>query len=64
VLGVYVSITAVGLVAAALLAFARLHVPALGALCTVGAVVLAQLAVVALGLMRGARLFALLALVR
>lgn len=64
VLGVYVSITAMGLVAAALLAFARLHVPALGALGTVGAVVLAQLAVMALGLMRSARLFALLALVR
>jgi hypothetical protein len=63
-LGTYLGITAAGLVVAALLAFARVHVPALGTLGTVGAVVLAQLVVLVIGWMRAARLFALTALVR
>ena len=63
-LGTYAAVTAVGLVAAGLLAFARTRVPALGTAGTVGAVVLAQLVVVVLGWMRAARLFALVVLVR
>lgn len=63
-LGTYLGITAAGLALAALLAFARVHVPALGTAGTVGAVVLAQLVVVVLGWMRMARLFALAALLR
>jgi hypothetical protein len=64
VLGTYVIVTAIGLVAAGLLAFARTRVPALGTPGTVGAVVLAQLVVLVLGWMRAARLFALAMLVR
>jgi len=63
-LGTYLGITATGLVVAALLAFARVHVPALGTVGTAGAVVLAQLVVLVLGWMRMARLFALTALLR
>jgi len=63
-LGTWLGMTATGLALAALLAFARVHVPALGAAGTVGAVVLAQLVVVVLGWMRMARLFALTALLR
>ena len=63
-LGTYLAVTASGLLLAALLAYARVHVPALGGAGTLGAVVLAQLAVVALGWMRAARLCALAALVR
>jgi hypothetical protein len=63
-LGIYLGVTLCGLVPAALLAFARVHVPALGTLGTVGAVVLAQLVVLVIGWMRAARLFALTALVR
>lgn len=63
-LGTYLGITAAGLVVAALLAFARVHVPALGTVGTAGAVVLAQLVVLVLGWMRMARLFALTALLR
>ena len=63
-LGTYLGITAAGLVVAALLAFARVHVPALGLVGTAGAVVLAQLVVLVLGWMRMARLFALTALLR
>ena len=63
-LGVYVLVTGLGLLLAALLAVARLHVPALGGAGTVGAVLLAQLAVLVLGWMRSARLFAMMALVR
>jgi hypothetical protein len=63
-LGTYLAVTAVGLVIAALLAFARTRVPALGPAGTIAAVVLAQLVVLVLGWMRAARLFALLALVR
>ncbi|SDC82139.1 hypothetical protein SAMN05428966_102414 [Massilia sp. PDC64] len=63
-LGTYLGITAAGLVVAALLAFARVHVPALGTAGTAGAVVLAQLVVLVLGWMRMARLFALTALLR
>ncbi len=63
-LGTWLGITAAGLVVAALLAFARVHVPALGIFGTMGAVVLAQLVVLVLGWMRMARLFALTALLR
>lgn len=63
-LGTYLAVTAAGLLLAALVAFARVHVPALGTAGTVGAVALAQLAVVVLGWMRAARLFALAVLVR
>jgi hypothetical protein len=63
-LGVYVVVTGVGLLLAALLALARLHVPALGAGGTAGAFLLTQLAVLVLGWMRSARLFAMMALVR
>jgi hypothetical protein len=63
-LGAYLGITAAGLALAAVLAFARVHVPALGTFGTVGAVVLAQLVVLVIGWMRMARLFALAALVR
>jgi hypothetical protein len=63
-LGTYLAVTAAGLAVAALLALARTRVPALGTAGTIGAVVLAQLVVLVLGWMRGARLYALLALVR
>jgi hypothetical protein len=63
-LGSYLVVTAIGLALAAVLAFARTRVPALGAAGTVGAVVLAQLVVLVIGWMRAARLFALVALVR
>jgi hypothetical protein len=63
-LGTYLGITAAGLALAAMLAFARVHVPALGTVGTAGAVVLAQLVVLVLGWMRMARLFALVALLR
>jgi hypothetical protein len=63
-LGTYLAVTAGGVVIAALLAFARTRVPALGTAGTIVAVVLAQLAVLVLGWMRAARLFALLVLVR
>jgi hypothetical protein len=63
-LGSYLVITALGLAIAALLALARLQVPALGPGGTVAAFLLTQLAVLALGWMRSARLFALIALAR
>jgi hypothetical protein len=63
-LGVYVLVTGAGLLLAFLLAWARLHVPALGAGGTAAAFILTQLAVLALGWMRSARLFAMMALVR
>jgi hypothetical protein len=63
-LGSYLVITALGLAIAALLALARLQVPALGAGGTVAAFLLTQLTVLALGWMRSARLFALIALAR
>ena len=63
-LGTYLGITAAGLALAAVLAFARVHVPALGTAGTAGAVVLAQLVVLVIGWMRMARLFALTALLR
>jgi hypothetical protein len=63
-LGVYVAVTGIGLLLAALLALARLHMPALGAVGTAGAFLLTQLAVLVLGWMRSARLFAMMALVR
>jgi hypothetical protein len=64
VLGTYFAVGAVGLGLGALLALARMHVPALGGLGTLGALVLAQLGVVAIGWTRCARLFALMALAR
>lgn len=63
-LGTYLGITAAGLALAAVLAFARVHVPALGTAGTIGAAVLAQFVVLVLGWMRMARLFALTALLR
>ncbi len=63
-LGVYVVVTGIGLLLAALLAAVRVHVPALGAGGTIGAFLLTQLAVLALGWMRSARLFAMMAVVR
>jgi hypothetical protein len=63
-LGTYLVVTAIGLALAAVLAFARTRVPALGAAGTIGAVVLAQLVVLVIGWMRAARLFALVALAR
>ena len=63
-LGSYVVITAIGLTVAALLVLARVHVPALGVLGTIGAFLLTQLAVIVVGWMRSARLFALMALAR
>jgi hypothetical protein len=63
-LGTYLLTTAVGLFVAALLALARLQVPALGTGGTLAAFLLTQLAVVVLGWMRCARLFALMALAR
>ena len=63
-LGTWLGITAAGLALAAMLAFARVHVPALGTVGTAAAVVLAQLVVLVLGWMRMARLFALVALLR
>lgn len=56
--------TALGLLLAALLAFGRVHVPALGPAGTVGALLLAQAIVAVLAWMRIARLFALVALAR
>lgn len=56
--------TVAGLLLAALLAWGRLHVPAIGIPGTLGAVLLAQLIVLVLAWMRMARLFALVALAR
>src|SRR5205085_438032 len=64
VLGAYLVVTLIGLAVAALLALARVHMPALGAGGTLGALVLAQLLVLVLGWMRSARLFALMAVAR
>ncbi len=64
VLGVYAIVTGIGLALAALLALARLHVPALGAGGTVGAVVLMELGVLVLGVMRAARLAGMMELAR
>jgi hypothetical protein len=63
-LGTYLVITIAGLAIAALLAVARLNVAPLGLGGWLGAFLLTQLAVIALGWMRGARLFAMLELVR
>jgi hypothetical protein len=63
-LGTYLIITIAGLAIAALLAVARLNVTPLGFGGWLGAFLLTQLAVIALGWMRGARLFAMLELVR
>ncbi|MFC5549561.1 hypothetical protein [Massilia aerilata] len=63
-LAVYVIVTGAGLLLAALLALARLHVPAIGAGGTAAAFLLTQLAVLVLGWMRSARLFAMMAMVR
>jgi hypothetical protein len=63
-LSTYLGITVAGLALAALLAIARLNVPALGATGFLGALVLTQLVVAVLAWMRSARLFAMLELVR
>ncbi|MGZ5198964.1 MAG: hypothetical protein ACXWC4_04265 [Telluria sp.] len=63
-LGTYLVITIVGLAIAALLAVARLNVAPLGLGGWIGAFLLTQLAVLTLGWMRSARLFAMLELVR
>lgn len=63
-LGSYLVITVLGLGVAALLALARVQLPALGGGGTVAAFLLAQLIVIVLGWMRSARLFALMALAR
>ncbi|VXB23665.1 hypothetical protein [Massilia sp. 9I] len=62
--GVYFGITLAGLALAALLAVARLNVPALGAGSFFGGLLLTQLAVLALAWMRCARLFALMEVAR
>jgi hypothetical protein len=64
VLSSYLGITLLGVVLAAVLAIARLNVPALGVGGFIGAFVLTQLVVLVLAWMRSARLFAMLALVR
>lgn len=63
-LGLYFGVTLLGLGLAALLAVARLNLPALGAGSFLGGLLLAQLAVLALVWMRCARLFGLMALAR
>jgi hypothetical protein len=63
-LGAYLVVSVIGLAAAALLALARAHLPALGAGGTLGALVLAQLLVLVLGWTRSARLFALMNVAR
>jgi hypothetical protein len=62
--GIYAGISAVGLALAALLAVARINVPALGLGGFFGALALAQLAVAAVAWMRSARLIALMELAR
>jgi len=64
VLGAYLLVSAIGLALAGLLALARVHLPALGAGGTLGALALAQLLVLVLGWTRSARLFALMAVAR
>lgn len=63
-LGVYMAVSAPGLLLAGALLLVRMHVPAIGAVGTVAACVLSVLAVLALGWMRSARLLALMELVR
>jgi hypothetical protein len=63
-LGVYLGISMVGLLVAALLSFARIHVPHVSTLGLIGAFVLTQLVVVTLAWMRSARLFALIDVAR
>jgi hypothetical protein len=63
-LGTYLVITGAGLAIAALVAVARLNVAPLGLGGWLGAFLLTQLAVIVLGWMRSARLFAMLELVR
>ncbi len=62
--GVYFGVSIVGFGIAALLAVARINVPALGAGGILGAFLMAQLAVLALAWMRCARLFGLMELAR
>ena len=59
-LGLYAAISAAGLLVAALLAWARLHVPSLGFAGLLGAFVLTQLIVMVVAWMKIARLFALI----
>lgn len=62
--GTYLGVSAAGLALAGLLAVARINTPPLGVLGFVGALLLTQLAVLALAWMRCARLFGLMALAR
>lgn len=63
-LGSYAAITAIGLVLAALVALVRVRVAPIDGPALMAALVLTQLAVMAVAWMRAARLFALIALVR
>lgn len=62
-LGVYLVLTALGLLLAALVGWGRLHVLPLGVMGILGGLLLAQAGSAALGWMRSARLFALMKLV-
>ncbi|NHZ36332.1 hypothetical protein [Massilia rubra] len=63
-LGSYIGISIVGLALAALLSLARAHTAGVDALSFAGALLLTQAAVVVIGWMRSARLFALIDLAR
>ena len=63
-LGVYVAISAVGLLLAAVLVYARINVPHVSVAGFIGALLLTQAVVVVIAWMRSARLFALIALAR
>ncbi|NHZ66280.1 hypothetical protein [Massilia genomosp. 1] len=63
-LGSYIGISIVGLALAALLSLARAHTAGVDALSFAGALLLTQAAVVVIGWMRSARLFALIELAR
>jgi hypothetical protein len=63
-LGVYLIISVVGLLLAAVLAYARINVPHVSVIGFIGALVLTQAAVVSIAWMRSARLFAMIDLAR
>ncbi len=63
-LGIYAGVSALGLALAALLALARMNLPALGAGGFIGALALSQLAVLAVAWTRNARLMAMMELAR
>lgn len=62
-LGVYVAVTALGLLVASLFGLGRTHVVPLGAMSVLGGFLLAQAGSAAFGWMRSARLFALVKLI-